>query len=340
MSGRSFGSAGLRRGPALPLHLLVLFGAASASFSQEPLRFRARVETVLLNVSVRDDSGLPVKGLPQSVFRVSDEGEERPLVYFDERSEPLSVVLALDVSSSMSGERLEEAKRAASSFLQNVGASELSLVSFDDRVRVEVPWTASNEGREEVLSAIDRLRARGGTALYQAIDIGLDLLSRATHRRSALVVLSDGKEEDSEVAFAELHRRVEVSEAPIYSIGFYTDEERRRYKPDEQYYKPPAFEVNLNPRWVLAELARSSGGLALFPTGGEELTPAFLAIASELQHQYLLGFEPALAGEEAEGFRRIEVFVRSLEGFEGFEHRGPLHVRTRSGYRPTASFSQ
>ncbi len=71
--------------------------------------------------------------------------------------------------------------------------------------------------------------------------------------------------------------------------------------------------------------------------GGEELTPAFLALASELQHQYLLGFEPALAGEEAEGFRRLEVVVRSPEGFE---HRGPLRVRTRSGYRPPASFSQ
>ncbi len=330
MSRLAFGGAGSLRGPAL----LFLVGAASASFSQEPFRFRAQVQTVLLNVSVKDDAGLPVKGLPQSAFRVRDEGEDRPLVFFDERTEPLSVVLALDVSSSMSGERLEQAKRAASSFLTNVGASEVALLSFNDQVQIEVPWTELQEGREDVSRAIERLTARGGTALYQAIDAGLGLLSQATHRRRALVVLSDGKEEDSEIAFADLRRRVEVSEAPIYSVGFYTEEERRRYKPEEQYYKPPAFDVNLNPRWVLAELAITSGGLAIFPAGGEELTPAFLSIASELEHEYLLGFEPAPAGSEVEDFRRIEVVVGTSE------HPGPLHVRTRSGYRPTAPSSE
>jgi Ca-activated chloride channel family protein len=237
------------------------------------------------------------------------------------------VALVLDVSSSMVGARLEEAKRAAKAFVDNVGASELALVAFDDRVRVEVPWT---DRPEEVLRAIDGLTARGGTALYQAIDAGLSLLSEASNRRTALVVLSDGKEEDSGVSFADLHQRVEVSGAPLFSVGFYTDEERRRYKSDEQYYKPPAFEVNLNPRWVLAEIARSSGGIALFPEGGSELTPAFLALAEELKHQYLLGFEPALAGGDTDGFRRVSVVVRTGRD-------SPVSVRTRSGYRPTAA---
>jgi Ca-activated chloride channel homolog len=323
-----FGGAGPVLGPAL---FLLVLGGAPRSFSQEPFRFRARVETVLLNVSVKDASGLPVKGLPQSAFTVSDEGEARPLVYFDEESEPLSVVLVLDASSSMLGERLDEAKRAAKAFIDKVGAAELALVSFDDQVRVDVPWT---ERSEDVLAAVDGLTARGGTALYQAIDTGLELLSQARHRRTALVVLSDGKEEDSSVSFSDLHRRVEVSEAPIYSIGFYTDEERRRYKPESKYYKEPAFEGNLNPPWVLNELARSSGGMALFPAGGEELTPAFIALASELRHQYLLGFEPALAGSEAAEFRRVEVVVRSPE------HQEPLQVRTRSGYRASAPSSE
>jgi Ca-activated chloride channel family protein len=317
-------SAGLVLGPAL----LFLLTAPTECSAQEPFRFRARVETVLLNVSVKDESGAPVKGLPQSAFTVTDEGEERPLVFFDEESEPLSVALVLDASSSMLGERLEEARRAAKAFIENVGASELALVAFDDTVRVEVPWT---DRPEDVLSAIDGLTARGGTALYQAIDAGLELLSQAKNQRTALVVLSDGKEEDSAVTFSDLHRRVEVSEAPIFSVGFYTDEERRLYPPDEKYYKPPSFEVNLNPRWVLAEVARSSGGLALFPSGGEELTPAFLSLASELRHQYLLGFEPAVGGTGADGFRRVEVIVRSAE------HLAPLQVRTRSGYRPTPS---
>jgi VWFA-related protein len=319
-------SAGLVLGPAL----LLLLAAPKDSSGQETFRFRASVETVLLNVSVKDESGVPVRGLPQSAFTVTDEGEERPLVFFDEESEPLSVALVLDVSSSMLGERLEEARRAAKAFVENVGASELALLSFDDTVRVEIPWT---DRREDVLVAIDGLTARGGTALYQAIDAGLALLAQAKNRRTALVVLSDGKEEDSAIAFSDLHRSVEVSEAPIFSVGFYTDEERRFYPSDQQYYKPPSFEVNLNPRWVLAEIARASGGLALFPEGGEELTPAFLSLARELQHQYLLAFEPAPGGT-GDDFRRVEVIVRSPE------HPGPLAVRTRSGYRPTAPTSE
>jgi VWFA-related protein len=198
-------------------------------------------------------------------------------------------------------------------------------------VRVEVPWT---DRPAEVLGALDGLSARGGTALYQAIDAGLELLSQASHRRTALVVLSDGKEEDSGIPFSDLHRRVEVSDAPVFSVGFYTEEERGRYKPDEQYYKPPAFEGNLNPRWVLAEIARSSGGLALFPDSGDELTPAFLSLAEELNHQYLVGFEPALAGPDSDGFRRVEVVVRSPG------QDSPLRVRTRSGYRPNAPSSE
>ncbi|HJS73733.1 MAG TPA: VWA domain-containing protein [Vicinamibacteria bacterium] len=328
MIRKPFGSAGSVLGPAL---LFLLFGVAPDGTPQEPFHFRARVETVLLNVSVKDASGLPVKGLSQSAFTVTDEGEERAIVYFDEESEPLSVALVLDVSSSMLGGRLEEARRAAKAFIENVGAAELALVAFDDGVRVEVPWTQTPE---QVLSAIDGLTARGGTALYQAIDSGLSLLSQAKNRRTALVVLSDGKEEDSEVSFSDLHRRVEVSDAPVFSVGFYTDEERRRYKSDEQYFKPPAFEVNLNPRWVLAEVARSSGGMALFPDGGSELTPAFLALAEELKHQYLIGFEPALAGRESEGFRRVSVVVRRPE------HDSPIAVRTRSGYRPTVPSSE
>jgi len=291
----------------------------------ERFRFRAEVSSVLLHVSVKDALGVPVAGLPESAFTVRDEGQVRPLVYFDERSEPLSVVLALDVSSSMSGERLEQAKLAAKAFIARVGAEELALVVFDEGVRVAVPWS---ENDEEVLLAIDGLTARGGTALYDAIETAFTLLEQARYRRTALVLLSDGKEEDSGSSFSELQPRLELSTAAIYSVGFYTHEERRIYPADKKYYKEPAFDVNLNPAWVLGELASSTGGLALYPTSGEDLTPVFLAIASELRHQYLLAFEPAVGESSGGGFRSIEVTVESAE------HKIPLQVRTRRGYQP------
>jgi Ca-activated chloride channel family protein len=313
----------LLHGVTGPAFLLFALGA----FLQEAerFRFRAEVNSVLLPVSVKDASGVPVAGLPESAFTVRDEGQVRPVVYFDERSEPLSVVLALDVSSSMSGGRLEQAKLAAKAFIAEVGAEEIALVAFDEGARVLVPWSESDE---EVSRAIDELSARGGTALYDALETALSLLDQAQHRRTALVLLSDGKDEDSGASFAELRPRLDLLPTAIYSVGFYTDEERRIYPADEKYYKEPAFDVNLNPAWVLGELASVTGGLAIYPTSGEDLTPVFLGIAAELRHQYLLGFEPAVGEPSGPEFRRIEVKVESAD------HQGPLQVRTRRGYQP------
>jgi Ca-activated chloride channel family protein len=307
-----------------PAFLLFALGAPRQQPSSERFRFRAEVNSVLLPVSVKDASGVPVVGLPESAFTVRDEGQVRPLVYFDERSEPLSVVLALDVSSSMSGDRLEQAKLAAKAFLARVGAEELALVAFDEGARVLVPWS---EKDEEVSLSIDELTARGGTALYDALETALSLLDQAQHRRTALVLLSDGKDEDSGTSFAELRPRLDRLPAAIYSVGFYTDEERRFYPADRKHYKEPAFDVNLNPAWVLGELASSTGGLAIYPTRGEDLTPVFLAIATELRHQYLLGFEPAVGDSNGGEFRNIEVEVESAG------HKSPLQVRTRRGYQ-------
>ena len=299
----------------------------------EEFRFRAEVNTVLLPVTVKDASGVPVMGLPQSAFTIRDEGEVRTVVYFDERSEPLSVVLALDVSSSMLGERLEQAKLAAKAFIAQLRAEELALVTFDEEARVAAPW---GEGAEEILHAIDGLTAQGGTALYDAIETALSVLEGAANRRTALVLLTDGKEEDSSATFADLERRLRLSQAAIYSVGFYTSEELGLYKVDQKYYKEPAFDVNLSPVWVLGEVSSSTGGLALYPTSGQDLTPVFLAIASELRHQYLLGFEPVADESGAADFRSIELEVESADAAK------PLRVRTRRGYQPvkgpTSSF--
>jgi Ca-activated chloride channel family protein len=314
----------LWRGPAVLLGFMV--GLAAARPAQEPLRFRTETRMVLAPVSVKDATGKPVTGLPASAFTVLDEGVARPLVFFDERDEPLSTVLVLDVSSSMRGERLSEAKRAARTFVERIaGKGEIALVVFDDRVRVAVPWS-DDDGR--VAAVIDSVEASGGTALYDAIETALDLIGDARNRRRSVVVLSDGKDEDSRGSFGVVRGRVEGSEASLFTIGFYTDEEKRLFSPDRRYFKEPAFEVNLNPAWVLGELAGATGGLALFPSTGQELASIFESIAGELRHQYLLGFEPAEESRDGPGFRSIDILISSPE------HEGPFRVRGRRGYAP------
>jgi VWFA-related protein len=326
--GESTAAAGTI-GPAV---LCLVFGlAATDARAQEPRPYRFRTETriVLAPVSVKDAAGRPVTGLPASAFMVLDEGEPRPLVFFDEGDEPLSTVLVLDVSSSMRGERLAEAKRAATTFVEQIaspagtGTGEMALIAFDDRVRVAVPW-CSEQGR--ILAVMESLEASGGTALYDAIEAALDLAAGARNRRRAIVVLSDGMDQDSRGSFALVRARAEGTEASVFSVGFYTPEERQLFTPENTYFKEPPFEVNRNPAWVLAELARSTGGLALFPSKGDELRPVFESIAAELHHQYLLGFEPAAEAGGEPQLRRIEIRISSPE------HRGPFSVRGRPGY--------
>ena len=327
-------------GNAAVLCFLAGMGAAAVDSSpaQEPsapLRFRTEVRTVLVPVSVEDASGRPVTGLPVSAFTILDQGEDRPIVFFDERDEPLSTVLVLDVSSSMRGERLSEAKRAAKTFIERIErdvgnegdtrCSEVALIAFDDRVRIALPWVAD---AQKVLRDIDGVEAGGGTALYDATETALDLVESARNRRRAIVVLSDGKDEDSSRDFAAVRQRVEASEASLFAVGFYTPEERRLFTPGRRYFKEPPFEVNLNPAWVLADLASATGGVALFPSNGQDLAPVFESIAAELRHQYLLGFEPDSEVRDDSGFRKIEILVSSTE------HVGPLRVRGRQGYSP------
>lgn len=314
-------------------------GSVEAQEPTSPLRFRTEVRTVLVPFSVKDVSGRPVSGLPPSAFTVLDQGVERPIVFLGERTEPLSAVLVLDASSSMLGERLAEAKRAAKTFVEGIASNggdevgspdgtnrkkgELALVAFDHRVRIVRPWT-KEEGR--LLDDIDAIEAGGGTALFDAIEASLELADGAENRRRAVVVLSDGKDEDSRLGFGALRERVEASDASLFAVGFYTAEERGWYTPGRRYFKQPAFEVNLNPAWVLAELAEATGGIALSPANGQDLAPLFESIAAELRHQYVLAFEPDGDGGGASGFRTIEVRVSSPG------HPGPLLVRGRRGY--------
>jgi Ca-activated chloride channel family protein len=308
-------------------------GSRPAQEPTEPFRFRTEVRAVLVPFSVKDGSGKPVSGLPASAFTVLDQGVERPVVFFDERDEPLSVVLVVDASSSMRGGRLVEAKRAARTFVDRIASNagneisppigELALVAFDHGIRHVRPWIADER---KLLDDIDAIEAGGGTALFDAIETALELVEEATNRRRAVVVLSDGKDEDSGLGFGALRQQVEASDASLFAVGFYTGEERRWFTPGRQYFKQPPFEVNLNPAWVLAELAGATGGIALFPAESQDLAPLFETIAAELRHQYVLGFEPGDGGGGASGFRTIDVRVSSPD------HPGPLTVRGRRGY--------
>lgn len=283
--------------------------------------FKVAVGLVTLNVSVKDASGAPVRGLTKSDFSVFEQGAPQEIAHFSEENTPASFVVLLDTSSSMEGPQIREAKRAALEFVeQSRPADELALVAFDDRIELLQPLTQERSG---VRAAIDRLSARGGTALYDALAEGVALMRSARYPRRFVVVFSDGIDADSRRKFSDVERLVEASDVVVFAVGEYLGPERAQFMTGSRYYKEPALEVNYNPVWVLRQMSDVSGGAAFFPEAGQPLSGFFARIAREVQDQYVLGYVPPPPSPQSE-FRKIEVKINPA--------RPGVTVRTRKGY--------
>ena len=306
--------------PLLCLLLLLFQKADGQERPQEAVAIKVAVNLVLLNVSVRAPDGRPISNLQRSNFKVYDEGALQEIAHFEEENTPLGVILLMDTSSSMRGSPLEEARRAAREFVaQSHPKTEIAVLAFNDTTQVLQDFTSD---RSQVRTAIDRLSARGGTAVFDGLTKAIGMMGDGKYARPIIVLLSDGKDEDSRSKFHEVEKLVQAGNVVIFAVGEYGESDRKLFMTNEKYYKPPAMEVNLNPVWILRQLADLTGGAAYFPRPGESLAQMFTQIAREVQHQYVLGFSPTGAAGEPK-FHNIEVRV---------EGAGPLTVRTRKGY--------
>ena len=287
-----------------------------------PFTLSVAVEEILLNVSVEDAAGRQITDLAKEDFQVLQDNVPQEIKYFGHENVPISVVLLIDTSGSMEGSPLIEAKVAALAFLNESRPNDaVSLVAFNDKVEVVRPFTSE---MLKVRTGVHSLASRGGTALYDALSKAVDLTQSAPHPRHVIVLLSDGKDEDSVAKFAAIDKRIQASDVVLFSIGEYAELDRKLFMSGKKHYKLPELDVNLNPVWVLRYFADLSGGRAYFPKLGEPLEPFFSRIARELHQQYVVTYQPtATTGKDR--FHTIDVRAKSS--------RYPsLKVRTRKGY--------
>lgn len=287
-----------------------------------PFTLSVAVEEILLNVSVEDPAGRQITDLAREDFQVFQDGVPQEIKYFGHENVPISVVLLMDISGSMEGSPLVEAKVAALAFLNESRPQDaVSLVAFNDKVEVVRPFTWD---MLKVRTGVHSLASRGGTALYDALSKAVDLMQSSPHPRHVIVLLSDGKDEDSVTKFAAIDTKIQASDVVLFSIGEYAELDRKLFMSGKKHYKLPELDVNLNPIWVLRYLADLSGGRAYFPKLGEPLEPFFSRIARELHQQYVATYQPS-ATTGKNGFHTIEVRAKNS--------RYPsLKARTRKGY--------
>jgi len=214
--------------------------------------------------------------------------------------------VAVDMSSSMT-DAMPQVRKAVRAFLGALRPDDqLTLLAFNDNVFTLARRETDAGAR---LRAVERLAPWGGTALYDVLMRAMDLLSHRKGRK-VLVVFTDGEDQSSRSSLADVERRAEVNDAPIYMIG------QGRATTDGKL------------RDVLEKLARMSGGRAFHTDRLDELEPAFAQIVDELDNQYLLGYVPSNAERDG-SWRRIRLEV------EGSGRK----VRARQGYRALPSGS-
>ncbi len=281
-------------------------GTISCARRQRASPLVAKTELVVLPVSVTDSSGAFVSGLSAESFRVYENGRLQKVTAFQDGDTPVTVGLIVDHSRSMSP-KLSEVAGAVTAFAQSSNPQdEMFVVDFNDEVSVELlDGKAFTHDPHELGKAVFAIRARGRTALYDALAEGLLHVQLGQWDKKALIIVSDGGDNASQQKYPRILASAQRSQVVIYCVGLADDEEEEN--PD-----------------VLRRLSKATGGIAFFPTSSQGVAEISRRIARDLREQYTLGFVPEQAGS-GDSFRHLTVKV-SASG------HGKLQVRARPGY--------
>ena len=273
--------------------------------------FRADTTLVLVPVTVTDASNRYVLGLEKENFRIFEDGAEQKITHFSAEDAPLSVGILVDTSGSMGG-KLDTSRRAVAQFLKTMTAEdEAFLVEFNDQAALLQPFTHDPEQIQKKLSAT---ASRGLTAMLDAIHMALQEMKRAKNPRKAILLVSDGGDNNSQFTSAQIQDLVREADVQIYAMGV---------------FEPTPF-IGLTvaekggPR-LLADLAEQTGGRALAASNPSELPAVAGKIGIELRNQYVLAYAPS--NEERDGkFRKVEIKLVQPQALS------PLKARWRLGY--------
>ena len=302
--------------------IVSIFKASLVFFLLVALQQVIRVEVALVTVGVRvtDSRGREVSGLQATDFAVFEDGKPREIAFFANETQPITLGILADRSSSMAyGNKLDRAKDAARSLVAGAfEGSEFFYIAFDEVVDVASDFTSD---RTQLASVILRTSLGGGTSLYDAVLKGLTITDRAKLRRRALVVISDGADQHSRHRLAEAIRLIRESEIQVYTIGYFSQQEEELFRVSRSKVMRIDGKELDNPRVALQKLAEESGAESFFPRSDKELWQAVSEISEDLRTQYTLAFYPRVQGSENR-YHELRVTVRG----SGYK------VRARPGY--------
>jgi Ca-activated chloride channel family protein len=284
---------------------------AQKTRSYKPSNQKIHLNTRLVNVTVTvtDTYGRFVTGLQKEHFQVYDDKIEQDIAHFSDEDTPVSLGIVYDVSGSMKSRVARSYDSLMRFFETSHQDDDFFLIAFNDRPALVQDFTTS---ADQLLGRLMFVDAKKSTALYDAAYLAVEKVRQGRHSKKALLLISDGQDNNSRYSYKELRNRVKEADVLIYAIGI-TD--------------PYNDSLAGMGRSVLEEITRMTGGRAFFPNANSrfELTEICARIALELRHQYSIGFYPTDT-EKNTKWHKVKIKVNRPKGI------GRLSLSYKDGY--------
>lgn len=268
--------------------------------------FRKDVDEVMLHATVVDDHQRIITNLDKAAFTVFEDGKQQNIISFHHVDIPVDMGVVIDNSGSMREKRAKVNQAALNLVRSSNPKDEVFVVNFNDEQYLDQDFTNSLLKLKEALEKID---ARGGTALYDAVVASADhLRQNGRLEKKVLFVVTDGEDNASSDSLEQAVKSLQQENSPaIYAIGILGDEEHPR-----------------RAKKALEILCQRTGGIAFFPKTLDEVDAISRTIANDIRNQYAIGYKPTTP-KGAGGFRQVRVEAKG-------KGHGKLIVRTKTGY--------
>jgi len=282
-----------------------------AALPQVTTAFRADSTLVLVPVSVTDPNNRYVLGLEKEDFHLFEDDVAQTVTHFSSEDAPLSIGLLVDTSGSM-GFKLDTSRRAVMEFLKTLNAAdEAFLVEFSDRAELAVSLTSDSRAIEDKLTSVT---SGGLTALLDAVHTGLQEMKHAKNPRKALLIISDGGDNNSRFTASQIQDLVREADVQIYAMGVF-----------EPVLSFGVTSAEMSGPKLLSEIAEQTGGRALAATNLRDLPSIAERIGIELRNQYVLAYSPANKNHDGK-YRKVQVKLDQPKALPA------LKARWRLGY--------
>ncbi len=274
---------------------------------QEPFKIGVEVNLVTVPVTVRKPAGGFVKGLPQSSFQILEDGEPQEILYFAQEGVPARIAITLDTSGSVRYE-WGSIKYSTKKFIEHLKPEDkFALVTFDEQARLKMDWGNSSSRVDAVLSSV---YCKGNTALWDAIWLVCTEVFKGVQEKKAMIIMSDGLDNDSSVGYSGMLDAAVRSEAMIYVVSK-TESVRQSIlfnMAQQRIYEGIPHEVFAEADAALRKIAYETGGRVLYPNNFGQLDNIYAEVDEELRSQYTLGYVSSNKIKDG-SYRRIQARV-------------------------------